>query len=185
MTPGARRAASSLVAARDRPGGRAARMRGADARELQQAAGGRSRLHAGTGVLTVEFALPDGPLSDQDEARRAFYARAFADIAAAADGVSCRRRAGHAAHGNTWAGPLQRVDRPVAAGERPPEVGWQMASRGYFRALQIPLRARAGCSTRTTPRATGRDHQPGRRGSRLPRRVRRSGHRIAMGDNEA
>jgi predicted permease len=32
------------------------------------------------------------------------------------------------------------VDRPVPAGQRPPEVGWQMASRGYFSALRIPLR---------------------------------------------
>src|SRR4029078_9258635 len=45
------------------------------------------------------------------------------------------------AAGNPWAEPLQRVDRPVAAGERGTEVGWQMASRGYFEALQIPLRS--------------------------------------------
>ena len=42
--------------------------------------------------------------------------------------------------GNNWTAPLQRVDRPVAAGQRPPDVGWQMASRGYFAALRIPLR---------------------------------------------
>jgi predicted permease len=43
--------------------------------------------------------------------------------------------------GNNWTVPLQRVERPLPAGQRPPEVGWQLASRGYFRALQIPLRA--------------------------------------------
>jgi putative ABC transport system permease protein len=43
--------------------------------------------------------------------------------------------------GNNWTAPLQRVERPVPAGQRPPEVGWQLASRGYFRALRIPLRA--------------------------------------------
>ena len=44
--------------------------------------------------------------------------------------------------GNNWTVPLQRVDRPVPAGERPPDVGWQLASQGYFRALRIPLRSR-------------------------------------------
>jgi len=43
--------------------------------------------------------------------------------------------------GNNWSVPLNRVDRPVAAGQRPPEVGWQMASAGYFRALRIPLKS--------------------------------------------
>jgi predicted permease len=33
------------------------------------------------------------------------------------------------------------VDRPEPAGQRPPEIGWQLASRGYFQALHIPLRA--------------------------------------------
>jgi putative ABC transport system permease protein len=43
--------------------------------------------------------------------------------------------------GNNWTVPLQRVDRPVPAGQRPPEIGWQLASRGYFQALHIRLRA--------------------------------------------
>ena len=138
MTPGARRAASSLVAAEI-----------ALAVVLLACAGltlvSFSKLLSvdpgfnPDGVLTVEFALPDGRYQ-KDEARQAFYARAFADIAA----VPSVRAVGAAQvtplTGNTWAGPLQRVDRPVAAGERGTEVGWQMASRGYFEALQIPLR---------------------------------------------
>jgi predicted permease len=92
------------------------------------------------GVLTVEFELPDGRYQ-ADEARRAFYQRAFADIGAlpSVDAVGAAQVT--PLTGNTWAGPLQRVDRPLAAGERPVEVGWQMASRGYFSALRIPLRA--------------------------------------------
>jgi putative ABC transport system permease protein len=43
--------------------------------------------------------------------------------------------------GNNWTVGFERADRPVPAGERPPEVGWQLASAGYFKALRIPLRA--------------------------------------------
>ena len=34
--------------------------------------------------------------------------------------------------GNNWTVPLQRADHALPPGQRPPEVGWQMASRGYF-----------------------------------------------------
>jgi len=43
--------------------------------------------------------------------------------------------------GNNWTVALDRIDRPMPAGERPPDVGWQTASAGYFRALEIPLKA--------------------------------------------
>ena len=43
--------------------------------------------------------------------------------------------------GNNWTVPFERADRPVPPGQRPPDVGWQAASGGYFRALRIPLRA--------------------------------------------
>src|SRR5690606_8851062 len=42
--------------------------------------------------------------------------------------------------GNNWTAPFERADRPAPAGERPPDVGWQSATGGYFRALGIPLR---------------------------------------------
>ena len=41
--------------------------------------------------------------------------------------------------GNNWTSPFERPEQPVPAGERPPEVGWQLASNGYFKALQIPV----------------------------------------------
>jgi putative ABC transport system permease protein len=43
--------------------------------------------------------------------------------------------------GNNWTATLDRADRPAPAGERAPDVGWQTASAGYFRALEIPLKA--------------------------------------------
>jgi predicted permease len=92
-----------------------------------------------SGVLTVEFALPDGRYGN-DEARRAFYARAFADVEALEGVEAVGAAMVTPLTGNNWSVPLQRVDRPVAAGQRPPEVGWQLASQGYFRALRIPLR---------------------------------------------
>jgi putative ABC transport system permease protein len=181
MTPGARRAASSLVA-------------GEIALAVVLLAGAGLTLLSfnkllsvdpgfnPAGVLTVEFALPDGRYQ-ADEARRAFYQRAFADIAA----VPSVRAVGAAQvtplTGNTWAGPLQRVDRPRAAGERGPEVGWQMASRGYFAALQIPLRSgrlfdphdASGPAVVIISQATADRYFPGE--SPL-------GHRIDMGDEK-
>src|SRR5258705_11660915 len=41
--------------------------------------------------------------------------------------------------GNNWTVPFERADQPVPLGERPPDVGWQLASGGFFKALQIPL----------------------------------------------
>lgn len=43
--------------------------------------------------------------------------------------------------GNNWTVGLDRIDRPAPVGERPADVGWQTASAGYFRALEIPLKA--------------------------------------------
>ena len=43
--------------------------------------------------------------------------------------------------GNNWTAPFERAGTSGARGERPPEVGWQAASGGYFGALRIPLRA--------------------------------------------
>jgi putative ABC transport system permease protein len=92
------------------------------------------------GVLTVQLVLPDGRY-EADDARRGFYARAFADIDALPDVESVGAAMVTPLTGNNWGVPLQRVDRPVAPGQRPPEVGWQMASEGYFRALRIALRS--------------------------------------------
>jgi predicted permease len=92
-----------------------------------------------SGVLTAQLTLPDGQYGTND-ARRAFYTRAFADIEALPGVEAVGAAMVTPMTGNNWSAPLQRVDRPVPAGQRPPEVGWQMASRGYFSALRIPLR---------------------------------------------
>ena len=74
-------------------------------------------------------------------ARQAFYDRALPALGQL-PGIS---RVGAAVvtplTGNNWTVPFERADRPVPAGERPPDVGWQLASGDYFRALDIPLRA--------------------------------------------
>ena len=92
------------------------------------------------GVLTLQLSLPDGRY-DADDARRAFYSRAFEAIEALPDVDTVGAAMVTPLTGNNWSAPLQRVDRPLATGQRPPEVGWQLASRGYFHALKIPLRS--------------------------------------------
>ena len=93
------------------------------------------------GVITVQLGLPAGRFGEQP-ARSAAYQRIFAGQLGACPGRHGRRRRGDAAHrqqldGTAVTAPIVR--RPPA--ERPPEVGWQSASGGYFRALRIPLRA--------------------------------------------
>ena len=92
------------------------------------------------GVLTFDIALPADRYRDP-AARAAVYVRLF-DAIKQADGV---QDAGAAAvtplTGNNWTVGFQRADRPGPAGQRPPDVGWQSASGGYFSTLQIPLRA--------------------------------------------
>ena len=90
------------------------------------------------GVLTERIALPAARYASV-EVRAAFYDRAFSSLRAL-PGV---RDAGAAVvvplTGNNWTAGLERADQPVVAGERPPEVGWQLASGGCFQALRIPL----------------------------------------------
>jgi predicted permease len=91
-------------------------------------------------VMTVEIALPADRYADPGAAG-GFYdgvLAAIADLPTVRDvgaGVVVPLT------GNNWTAPLSRADQPVPPGERPPEVGWQMASGGFFRALEIPLRA--------------------------------------------
>jgi putative ABC transport system permease protein len=139
MTPRARRAASSLVVAEI-----------ALATVLLAGAGLTIRSLANLlavdpgfrpdGVLTMQLSLPEGRYQG-DDARRAFYTRLFREI----DALPEVERIGAAMvtplTGNNWTAPLQRVDRPLPPGQRAPDVGWQMASHGYFGALGIPLRA--------------------------------------------
>lgn len=91
-------------------------------------------------VTTVSMALPAGKYTPAD-ARHGFYRQVWPALEAL-PGVE---RVGSAAvvplTGNNWTTPFERVDRPVPAGQRPPDIGWQQASRGYFEALRIPLLA--------------------------------------------
>ncbi len=93
------------------------------------------------GVATLDVAIPSSERYGSAEARRAFFDRAFAALRSA-PGV---REVGAAVvtplTGNNWTVPFERADQPVPKGERPPDVGWQCASGGYFRALGIPLRS--------------------------------------------
>jgi predicted permease len=90
-------------------------------------------------VLTVQMGLPPGRYTAQP-ARSAFYARVFSAI----ESVEGVQSAGAAAvtplTGNNWTASLERPEHPIPAGQRAPQVGWQLASGGYFRSLQIPLR---------------------------------------------
>ena len=89
-------------------------------------------------VMTLGVGVPADRYREEP-ARQAFYARAFAAVR----GVPGVRDVGTAAvtplTGNNWTVPFERSDRPVPSGQRPPDVGWQAATGGYFTALRIPL----------------------------------------------
>jgi predicted permease len=92
------------------------------------------------GVLTLEIVLPSDRYRDAG-ARSAFYDRAFGDLRALNTVEAVGSAAVTPLTGNNWTVPFDRADRPVPAGQRPPDVGWQAATAGYFTALRIPLRA--------------------------------------------
>lgn len=91
-------------------------------------------------VLTVQISLPAARYRTPDTVVD-FYSRAMRTL----EDLPGVTHAGTAEvvplTGNNWTVPLDRLDRPAPAGERPPDVGWQTASAGYFRALDIPLKA--------------------------------------------
>jgi putative ABC transport system permease protein len=91
-------------------------------------------------VLNVQIALPPGRYPN-DAARRDVFDRSFAALAAVPGVVTAGAGVVTPLTGNNWTIPLVRPERPLESGERPPDVGWQAASEGYFRALRIPLRA--------------------------------------------
>jgi putative ABC transport system permease protein len=90
-------------------------------------------------VLTLDIALPPDRYREEP-ARSAFYARAF-DVLQRLKGIeSVGSAIVMPLTGNNWTGPFDRADHPVPARQRPPDVGWQAATGGYFRTLGIPLR---------------------------------------------
>jgi predicted permease len=90
-------------------------------------------------VLTVQLTLPAARYRTPDTVVD-FYSRAQRAL----EDLPGVNHAGTAEvvplTGNNWTVTLDRLDRPAPAGERPPEVGWQTASAGYFQALEIPLK---------------------------------------------
>jgi putative ABC transport system permease protein len=89
-------------------------------------------------VLTLQISLPVERYSDPGAAA-SFYDGAFTAIKTLPVVKDIGAAVVVPLTGNNWTVPLERVDHPVAPGERPPEVGWQVASAGFFRALEIPL----------------------------------------------
>ena len=91
-------------------------------------------------VLTMGAQLP-ADRYQKVESRSDFYARAL-DAVRQTPGVAAVGTAVVVPlTGNRWTIPFERSDRRVPAGERPPDVGWQTASGGYFEALGIPLKS--------------------------------------------
>jgi predicted permease len=92
-----------------------------------------------TQVLTVNVALPatryQNPASRSD-----FYTRAFAALDALPEVEAAGAGIVMPLTGNNWTIPFDRADKPAPAGVRPPDVGWQSATDGYFKALGIPLK---------------------------------------------
>lgn len=92
------------------------------------------------GVLTLQVGLAPGRYRDQP-ARSAAYQRLFAALGALPQVEAVGAAAVTPLTGNNWTAPLVRPEHPLSAGQRPAEVGWQSASGDYFRALRIPLKA--------------------------------------------
>lgn len=91
-------------------------------------------------VVTMDVTLPADRYA-KAEARQGFYERALPALGQVAGVEAVGAAVVTPLTGNNWTVPFERADRPVPAGERPPDVGWQLASGDYFRALRIPLLA--------------------------------------------
>ena len=91
-------------------------------------------------VMTIGVSIPAERYRDS-LARDGFFRTAFAAIRAVPGVTEVGTAAVTPLTGNNWTIPLERADQPVPAGERAPEVGWQVASGGFFKALDIPLLA--------------------------------------------
>ena len=103
-------------------------------------------------VITMDLRLPGNRYAERP-ARDGFYQRAFAEIRAVPGVQDVGAAVVTPLTGNNWTSPFERPEHPVPPGERPPEVGWQVASNGYFKALQIPLVAGRLFDERDTPQA--------------------------------
>jgi predicted permease len=91
-------------------------------------------------VLTMDMQLPIERYREV-EARRLFFRRAFEELRLSPLVTAAGAAAVTPLTGNKWTSGFDRSDRPVPAGQRAPDVGWQSATAGYFEALRIPLRS--------------------------------------------
>lgn len=89
-------------------------------------------------VMTVGLALP-GDRYEAASARQAFFERALPAVRAVPDVGEVGAAVVVPLTGNNWTAGFARADQPVRSGERPPDVGWQVASGGFFKALRIPI----------------------------------------------
>jgi putative ABC transport system permease protein len=89
-------------------------------------------------VLTTNIQLPAQRYA-QPSARFGFFDRAFDELRQLPGVEDVGAAVVIPLTGNNWTVPFERADQPARPGERPPDVGWQTASGGFFRALQIPL----------------------------------------------
>ena len=89
-------------------------------------------------LMTLTTAIP-GERYRETPARQGFYAAADAALHAVPGVEGAGRAAVIPLTGNNWTVPFERPDKPLPAGERAPEVGWQAASGGFFNVLGIPL----------------------------------------------
>jgi predicted permease len=101
-------------------------------------------------VLTIDIQIPTDRYRDA-EARKAFYDRAFEALSRNPRVVDVGAAVVTPLTGNNWTVPFERSDQPVPAGQRPPDVGWQSASGGFFKALRIPLRSGRFFDSRDRP----------------------------------
>lgn len=91
-------------------------------------------------VMTMTVSIPADRYRDS-VARQGYYRAAVAALRAVPGVQEVGQAAVIPLTGNNWTVPFERADQPVPAGERPPEVGWQMATGTFFKALRIPLHA--------------------------------------------
>ena len=119
-------------------------------------------------VMTVTVAVPADRYRDAATSQP-FYNRALPAVRAIPGVLAAGLAQVVPLTGNNWTVPFERSDRPVGAGQRPPEVGWQAATGGYFAALQIPLLAgRLFNDARRSRHADRRHRQPRDRATVLP-----------------
>ena len=89
-------------------------------------------------VMTMTISIPADRYRDSI-ARQGYYRTATTALNALPGVEAVGQAAVIPLTGNNWTVPFERIDQPVPLGERPPEVGWQMASGSFFKALRIPL----------------------------------------------